>query len=459
MTIGSKPTNLVRLTVQSPSLDYPIIIPFLRIKELTPDRFMSEIERVLQSNEDFVIDESLSLQVTLVDMPEGGARKKCKFVNTEKFLQTKKCILQIQNNDDLCCARAIVTAKARIEKHEKWESIRKGGNMQETMAIQLHTQAGVALVKCGVEEVKLFQKIMPQYQIHVISQQHFNGIIYKGPESEKKIYLYLHDGHFDVITSMPAFLGRSYYCTKCDTGYSNKEDHKCNNVCYACRKIHKEDESDWIYCNICNRFFRGRICFDLHSQTTSRGNSTCASIYRCSNCNKTVNKKIDSKHVCGRIYCNRCKDFYPEEHLCYMLPEVNQMEDMSIEEEIISEEENAKTFIFFDFECTQDDVIQCSEGYKADVFGKCVHCMTSTCGSYEHKPNLCVVLKVCTLCMDTNECETCGQRNHVFRGDNTLQAFCQWLFSEENFNSTVLCHNFQGYDSYPILQYLYSKGH
>lgn len=350
LTIGSKPTNLVRLTVQSPSLDYPIIIPFLRIKELTPDRFMSEIERVLQSNEDFVIDESLLLEVTLVDMPAGGARKKCKFVNTEKFLQTKKCILQIQNNDDLCCARAIVTAKARIEKHEKWESIRKCGNVQETMAIQLHTQAGVALVKCGVEEVKLFQKIMPQYQIHVISQQHFNGIIYKGPESEKKIYLYLHDGHFDVITSMPAFLGRSYYCTKCDTGYSNKEDHKCNNVCYACRKIHKEDESEWIYCKICNRFFRGRICFDLHSQTTSRGNSTCASIYRCSNCNKTVNKKIDSKHVCGRIYCNRCKDFYPEEHLCYMLPEDNQMEDVSIEEEIISEEENAKTFIFFDFE-------------------------------------------------------------------------------------------------------------
>jgi hypothetical protein len=61
--------------------------------------------------------------------------------------------------------------------------------------------------------------------------------------------------------------------------------------------------------------------------------------------------------------------------------------------------------------------------------------------------------------MDKEEiCENCGQREHVFRGEDTLNEFCQWLFSEENFQTTVLCHNFQGYDSYPILQYLYRHG-
>ena len=57
------------------------------------------------------------------------------------------------------------------------------------------------------------------------------------------------------------------------------------------------------------------------------------------------------------------------------------------------------------------------------------------------------------------ECENCCEREHVFTGENTLNDFCYWLFSEENYNTTVLCHNFQGYDSYPtcILQYLYKN--
>ncbi len=111
---------------------------------------------------------------------------------------------------------------------------------------------------------------------------------------------------------------------------------------------------------------------------------------------------------------------------------------------------------FFDFECTQDDLIQCDQEYKPDVYGKCQNCLQSSCGTYEHMPNLCVAQKLCTVCMDKEmACDSCGQRERVFAGDNTLDEFCQWLFSEENYNTTVLCHNFQGYDSYPILQYLY----
>ena len=126
LTKGSKSEDLVRLTVQSPSLNYPIVIPFLKIPQLTVDRFMAEIERVLQSNEDFVIDSGLIIEVTLVDMPSGGVGRRYKFVKMDKFLMKKRCIIRIQNDDDLCCARAIVTAKAKVDKYEKWENIRKG---------------------------------------------------------------------------------------------------------------------------------------------------------------------------------------------------------------------------------------------------------------------------------------------------------------------------------------------
>ncbi|CAC5385562.1 unnamed protein product [Mytilus coruscus] len=41
---------------------------------------------------------------------------------------------------------------------------------------------------------------------------------------------------------------------------------------------------------------------------------------------------------------------------------------------------------------------------------------------------------------------------------NTTNELCQWLFSGDNNGATVLCHNFKGYDSFPILQYLYQIG-
>lgn len=125
------------------------------------------------------------------------------------------------------------------------------------------------------------------------------------------------------------------------------------------------------------------------------------------------------------MYCKSYSDFFPEGHRCYMMPEMQlRQEDMSVEDKLISNIENANTFIFFDFECTQDNLVHCNIGYKSHVFGKCVHCLKSSCGSSEHKPNLCVVYKVCTLCAETqDECEKCGQREHVFSSENTLNDF------------------------------------
>jgi hypothetical protein len=175
---------------------------------------------------------------------------------------------------------------------------------------------------------------------------------------------------------------------------------------------------------------------------------------------QSIEKMSRKEHVCGGTYCDVCKDFFAEGHKCYMMPEdVEYTEEMSVEEKIIREVENASKFIFFDFECMQDNLVQCEMGNTPDIYGTCTKCLKSNCGNYEHKPNLCIAQKVCTLCMDANNlCDTCGVREHVFQGDNTVDTFCQWLFSEENYDTTILCHNFQGYDSYPILQYLYKQG-
>lgn len=111
--------DLVRLTVLCQELDNPISLPFMRVAQLSADRLLSKIERVLQSYEEFVVDQSLEIEVIHVKLPSGkGNKKKC-YVDLEKSLKEKKSFIKINNREQLCCAKAIVTAKARIDKHPK----------------------------------------------------------------------------------------------------------------------------------------------------------------------------------------------------------------------------------------------------------------------------------------------------------------------------------------------------
>ena len=129
----------------------------------------------------------------------------------------------------------------------------------------------------------------------------------------------------------------------------------------------------------------------------------------------------------------------------------------------ITAEDNTETFkyIFFDFECMQDDRIECEKGFTKDnVTGKCIHCKKSTCGSLQHLPNCCVAQKVCEKCVNQDmsyHCTACGERQVVFTGPSTTESFGKWLFTKKNKGATVFCHNFKGYDSYPILKYLYAN--
>lgn len=94
-------------------------------------------------------------------------------------------------------------------------SYASGLSIQKTLAEELHKIANVPLRQCNLDDVKTFQLVLPGYQIHIVSKESFNVIVYQGPEAEKKIYLYHHDNHNDVITTMSGFLDRSYFCQKC----------------------------------------------------------------------------------------------------------------------------------------------------------------------------------------------------------------------------------------------------
>ena len=304
--------------------------------ELNAERIMGEVQRVLQSNEQVSLQDRMRAHVVHVAMPQGGvASRKRKHYGFKiaKFLDSKKSVLRIQNKDSLCLACTIMTDIARQDKDPEWNSIRQGCKEQRLLAQQLHQKAGVQEGLCGIPEVDKFQKVIDNYQIIILSSKHFNAIVYKGPRREKQIYLYHYENHFDVITSVSSFLGKSYWCLECMKGHNTKEKHRCSKLCKCCFTegcAGITQKAAWRECDTCHRIFAGDECYANHCRPNRESQSVCQKFYKCVKCNKVMShqKRKPEDHMCGEKMCWNCKEFVdPNKHRCYMKPIVNQEED------------------------------------------------------------------------------------------------------------------------------------
>ena len=108
-----------RFVLQSPQLEKPISLPLLSASRLTTERILAQIERV-QSNHEFRLNDSVNVNVIHVEMPQGGTGTKRSEINLEKHLTEKGSVIRIQNEDDLCLARALVVSIAKIEKDPRY---------------------------------------------------------------------------------------------------------------------------------------------------------------------------------------------------------------------------------------------------------------------------------------------------------------------------------------------------
>ena len=405
----------VRFVLRSDQLDTPISIPFMDVLQLTPERVFSQIERVVQSNRDFRLNDTVTVDILHVEAPQGSGRSRLKrdILDMRECLHKKKSIITIKNNDNLCLARALVVAVAKIENAPNYKNlIRSDRRMQEKEAKKLHAAANVPLGSCGIPEVKMFQKYLTKYEINIISGNHNNAIIYPPKPSTNNnnsgtpIYLYLHDNHYDVITSMPGFLSKHYFCHTCRRSYSNKLEHLCKEACKGCRSYDCVVVNADIVCNECNRWFKSRACYDRHKEPVGGARSVCEGVRKCGKCGKAMEvRKLNPKgHICGRK-CPTCGVILnkEDEHKCY------------IQKTEQTEESQYNELLFFDFECKQEHGV--------------------------HEANLCIV-------HDEKGCEK------LFEGNDTVKKFCEWLLTKEHQGCIVVAHNFQGYDGYFIQNYL-----
>ena len=407
------------------------------------DELLATLAGKLNSNEAFNPDRGFQVDVVFVSMPDPGTGHRKKHnpgrMCLDRENRKKRCIVTIKNNDELCCARAIVTMRAYCNKNEgvdgfrQWENLKRGLPVQEHQAKELHQQAGVAEGPCGVPELHQFQQALgPSYQLLVMLRIKPFDLIFKGPDAPHQIRLLKSNDHFDGLTSFPAFLNRSYYCVDCQRGFNTNDitNHICEGRrCSACGRFQCEDyvigTRPTDYCSLCHCKFYGAYCKRHHVVTKQ-----CQSVKTCLKCQAQYTVVTNRGHKCGMAKCPVCKNWVNiNDHGCFMQP-------LKEKEETEQTEEGGgcmvapppPLFVYADFEAMQN----------ADS-----------------------VFVANLLCYSTSEEE---EEIHVLYGEDCTLQFLEELDeladvpdSDSEREIIIVFHNFKGFDSVFILNELYQQ--
>jgi hypothetical protein len=413
---------------------------------------MDEVERILQSHEEFTFDDLIAIHFIHTEFPHGGHNPR-PIRDTSSFKKACRGILQISNKDNLCLGRAIAVSKAiadgiDVTDKKLWNKLRKNTTTQKTYARELFQQAGIEPGVCAQEEFAKFQMALLDYQFIVTSKKALNAIVYKGPEANKKIIVYHSDRHFDAIRTLPKFYNRTFYCVRCEKGYNDRKNHRCEVKCSSC---HRPDcpVDEWTLCQKCNRCFPSQDCYDFHLKKSAvkevkkgekkaklGGMSICDKKYKCLECKRVVDRSIrDDVHRCGERYCFICSKFVLPDHLCYIQTEGQNEKKRNRKKQQKNKtgnQSNDQVYITFDYECMLDPE------------------------TGDHRPNAVIAHRTCSTCFSKAREEFCDNCYvEEFKTTNCNDEFCKWVLKQEG--AIVICHNFKSYDSYFIMQYLYDR--
>ena len=430
------------------------------------EALFQRLAQALNSNEQFEMDDSFQVSITQVHhAPQGTGkprRGKPGHPTMDLLRKNSKSIIRITNDDQLCCARALVTAKAGVDQHPKYNSIRQGTKLQKEMALLLHHEAKVPFGPCSYDALTAFSKApsLTGYQILLVdAQRSFHITTFGGPQDKSLILLHNQD-HYDVITRLPGFFGSSYVCAHCWKPYDHEDHHRCNKKkqCGACRQKECPDfqtayprgQKATQRCDSCHRDFFGDTCFQMHLVKDHTGkpaanlqSSVCFRRRRCRDCRKQ-NVGLDKieKHLCGYIDCPSCHEYVDgETHRCFIQtapkPQAKNKRKrkhqggprakrgavadlQTTPEEEQEEDELPPLHVFFDIEAMQP--------------------------REKHIANL-VVAET-----EDNDEPMC------FHGNHCVRDFLEWLDTLTNYDTrqvNVLAHNFQGYDGYFVIHQYY----
>lgn len=414
-------------------------ITFRRFDQYTPELILSALQIVLQSNSNFLADDTLSVKVDLVRIPTGGMRVMNIGKTKDRYYSIHRRSIyspKISPEDgQICLAVAIVIGKSLVDNNiNEYNKLIYPPNHSDliTEGYRLCLMANVDLNRGGGhDEIVQFQEYLKnEYNLTVYASRDGATVYFKSPYSNKKVIsLLLDNNHYSVIKSLTAAFACSYFCAYCAQPYTQRHLHtKCVFRCNHCFEQPPCEHAIEMHCSECNRTFINPKCFQNHIDK-----KICLNVRICTKC--LIRHKYDKKnpHVCGIKYCSICKKMTPIRHECY-IPTI----------EVKEIKEKQLLFVFYDFETTQ------STPLHGDI------------GKIQHNVNFCVTQHVCGLCSHLDEielgCGNCGTRMQIFGEGDIVNSFMHYLGEiEDKFNQIfVIAHNSQKFDGHWVLRHMYT---
>jgi hypothetical protein len=102
--------DLGRVVISHSSLNNLIVVPLQSWENLNADVAMSEITKVLNSNESLPVDENLLVTIGSIDLPKGGGNRKLRITSLfgpKNSVERKRSLFHVQNDNNLCMAISI----------------------------------------------------------------------------------------------------------------------------------------------------------------------------------------------------------------------------------------------------------------------------------------------------------------------------------------------------------------
>ena len=394
----------IRVVFQHADLFVPINFPFYRKADLSPQKMLDSFSSVLQSVQTLRLTKETQLFAHLITcrVPTGGSKRKA----IEDFMSSKKSIRIVENDDNFCLLRAIIIGKLYADDYQTKNIMRKTNQVVQQLVDQMAYHLGLdPSVYQDISIIPWIEEYLGDYRVTVIDMESatFNRL-YDGQVRTKFIYVAYDNSHFNVITSMSAFYGCSYYCDFCHKTYTKNGDHNCRFVCKSCKRLNCFKISKQL-CRHCHQECRSSKCVSLHID------HFCKKLFQCQKCFRLKQPK---RHVCSseERWCSNCGKVVKLNHKCYIQNEKTEKEAKKF-----------RGYIIFVYEAYNDSI--------------------------QHVPNLVIAQKVCSGCLNEplDDCENCVTRKFY---DN--KAFGDWLFKQKH--HIAIAHNLKGYDGCFILQYI-----
>ncbi|VEN47716.1 unnamed protein product, partial [Callosobruchus maculatus] len=167
-----------------------------------------------------------------------GSSRTLKYNSFNEECIKRKGIISIKNNDNLCLPRALVVAKALIDKDPGFKKVRQDvGKLQEQRARLLTEASGVFIPEggAGISQLQQFQRHLIDYKIIVYAYgSKDRDVIFKGSGVGPSLNLLHHNNLYNVISSLTAAFSCGYFCEECHVPFNSKKVHRCGGTCSGC---------------------------------------------------------------------------------------------------------------------------------------------------------------------------------------------------------------------------------